>query len=357
MSDREFLIQNTSTDVESANIQKRKSTVESRKRVFLVASLGFFFFFVIVLSTLIYPSSNDISRSSFESGILPVDNPSVAEPDALPSLRDQDENMAQNWQESDDETVPSKAQTPFTLPDDESNDEKGRNGGDDDNGGEGEGGDDGEGDNDDGEGDNDDGEGDNDDGDDDKDDSIIGRIRRAINEFIDMIVSALIEPFNAIWGWIVSAFEFIMDVLPEPLKFVWGWIVTAFEFFKEITVATYEWIVKGDYLPCLKGYLYYIAIYSILGGLIVPVQALVFASCAGFGPLGIASGSLAAFLMFWLGPITVAGGFVASMQSIGALGFFSGAFPILPLIGLVIGAIVGVIVAMVTSGVCPLVPI
>ena len=79
----------------------------------------------------------------------------------------------------------------------------------------------------------------------------------------------------------------------------------------------------------------------VVGAVIFVVVAVCAISCIvlalGFGPYGIVAGSVAAAMMAYFAP-TVAGGLVATLQSIGAVGFSGTMLGLLGIIGTALSA-------------------
>lgn len=134
--------------------------------------------------------------------------------------------------------------------------------------------------------------------------------------------------------------RFWNDFLAGP----WVWI-------KETSIDL--WTKASPYLGCgLKVSPYGIA-GAVIGAIGLPLTLCLIPVALGFGVEGIYAASCAATCMACHGGYTPAGGFVATMQSIGTLGFFAGFNIVTLIIGAVAGLAGGGYYGVAYVGMCP----
>ncbi|KAH7055286.1 hypothetical protein BKA57DRAFT_247941 [Linnemannia elongata] len=161
---------------------------------------------------------------------------------------------------------------------------------------------------------------------------IISDILGAIGDFLGVIWTILV----GIWDLIVNVWN-LPGVIWDQLSIFWANLI---DFWDQI-----PW----DQVGCVSKYGLIGACYGALG---IPFALGIIPRALGFSAGGIIAGSIASMMMAFYAGFTPAGGFVAIMQSIGAVGLFAGFNPYVMIAACVVGLVGGACVALFYDGFC-----
>lgn len=161
---------------------------------------------------------------------------------------------------------------------------------------------------------------------------------------------------DTIWDGVVVIWEFVVsfwDILVFP-GYTWNLLCIA----GDSVVSLLAQFIPLDQIPwdqvgCVSKYIF---ITASLGTLFVPLIVTVVPRVLGFKEDGIRYESIGSRMMSYHNGYTPAGGFVASMQSLGTRGIFFGMNIFTMIVGCLLGAGWGVYLVLFGEGYCDVPP-